>query len=180
MGQQLDLAQLRSGAGLVLYENLAWIPRAAVAAAVPGRVPVDSARPEPRRARNRPHPRGAAHRRPPFVPGTILWGEAYDSEWDATSGGRSLRHEQAFGWANGFAAGRPGKVTLAYGEQWTRWAMLGGALVIWLFVFWRWRRTRVRRDPAERAHAARARRERRQRYDPLADVVDESFWWERV
>ena len=42
MSQQLDLAQLRSGAGLVLYENLAYVP---IAAAVPGRVPVDSPRP---------------------------------------------------------------------------------------------------------------------------------------
>ena len=42
MSEQLDLAQLRSGAGLVLYENLAYTP---LAASVPGRVPVDSARP---------------------------------------------------------------------------------------------------------------------------------------
>ena len=99
----------------------------------------------------------------------------------ATSHGRSLPHEQAFGWANGFVAERPGTVSIVYGAQWTRWAMLGGALVIWLFVVWRWRRTWVRRDPSERARAARARRERRERYDPLADVIDEdAFWWERV
>ena len=117
----------------------------------------------------------------PVGAGTILWGEAYDSEWDATSDGRSLPHEQAFGWANGFVAKRRGTVSIAYAAQWHRWAMLAGALVIWLFVVWRWRRTRVRRDPAERARAARTRRERRERYDPLADVIDEdSFWWERV
>ena len=161
----------------MLYENLAYAP---IASAVPGRVPVDSARPN-RAALETDLSRAVPLTAAPVRAGTILWGEAYDSEWDATSGGRSLRHDQAFGWANGFVAARPGKVAIAYGAQWTRWAMLGGALVIWLFVLWRWRRTRVRRDPAERAHAARARRERRQRYDPLADVVDEeAFWWERV
>ena len=42
MAEQLDLARLRSNAGIVLYENLAYVP---IRAVVPGRVPVDSARP---------------------------------------------------------------------------------------------------------------------------------------
>ena len=73
-------------------------------------------------------------------------------------------------------------MTLEYTDQWQRWAFLGGALVIWLFVIWRWRRTRVRKPRRRDVEAARDRRERRSpRPDPLAEVLDEdAFWWERV
>ena len=59
MSEQLDLAQLRSSAGLVLYENLAYTP---LAASVPGRRAGRLGAPQPRRARNRPRTPGAAHR----------------------------------------------------------------------------------------------------------------------
>jgi type VI protein secretion system component VasK len=71
-------------------------------------------------------------------------------------------------------------VSIAFEAQWVRWAMLGGALVVWLLVIWRWRRTRVRRDPSTRTAATRARRERTTRPDPLAELDDEAYWWERV
>jgi GT2 family glycosyltransferase len=177
LGEQLDLAQLRSSAGVVLYENLAYSP---IRAVVHRRVPVDSARPN--RAAAATDLSGAVPVTSGAAPaGTVLWGEAYDAEWSATRGGRSLRHERAFGWANGFPSTRPGTVSIAYDAQWRRWAMLTGVLVLWLLVVWRWRRTRVRPDPRERAATARTRRERRERYDPLTDVIDEdAFWWERV
>ena len=143
MGAQLDLARLRSSAGLVLYENLAYAP---IRAVVPGRVPVDSARPN-RAALGTDLTDAVAIGSAPVKAGTVLWGEAYDSEWGATSGGTSLRHEQAFGWANGFTLEQRGTVSITYGAQWQRWAALAGSLVIWLFVVWRWRKTRVRRDP---------------------------------
>jgi hypothetical protein len=177
MGQQLDLAQLRSGPGLVLYENLAYAP---IRAVVPGRVPVNS--PRPNRAAlgtdlTDTTPLTAA----PAPAGTVLWGEAYDREWSASSGGRTLRHERAFGWANGFTSTSRGTVSIGYDAQWQRWAMLGGALVLWILVVWRWRRTRVRPDPVTRTTVSRSRRERTERYDPLTDVLDEdAFWWERV
>jgi len=61
----------------------------------------------------------------PVSAGTVLWGEAYDAEWGATvTPGASLRHEHAFGWANGFTLARRGTVSIAYGAQWQRWAML--------------------------------------------------------
>src|SRR5204863_853521 len=120
----------------------------------------------------------------PARAGTVLWGEAYDSQWSASRNGHSLRQQRAFGWGNSFAVSRAGRVSVAYGAQWQRWAALAVALIIWLLVVWRWRRTRVRRDRVARAATARTRRERRERrerYDPLADVLDEdSFWWERV
>ena len=79
-----------------------------------------------------------------------------------------------------YPSNRRGAVSIDYGAQWQRWAMLAGALVLWLLVVRRWRRTRVRPDPAQRA-AVRARRERAERHDPLTDVLDDdAFWWERV
>ncbi len=177
MSAQLDLARLRSSAGLVLYENLAYAP---LRAAVPGDVPVDSPRPN-RAALVTDLSDAVPLESAPVPAGTVLWGEAYDSEWAATRGGTSLRHERAFGWSNGFALGQRGAVSIAYGAQWQRWAMLAGSLLIWLVVAWRWRRTRARRDSGTRATSARRRRERRERYDPLAEVLDEdAFWWERV
>ncbi len=158
MAQQLDLARLRSSRGLVLYENVAYAPiRAAVS---PPALPVDSRRPN-RAAlttdltRAVPLPSDGA-----TAVGTAFWGEAYDSEWKATGNGDTLRHQEPFGWANGFVVDRRATVSIAYEAQWLRWAMLGGALVIWVLVMWRWRRTRVRRDPSTRAIAARQRRER--------------------
>jgi hypothetical protein len=178
MAQQLDLARLRSSAGLALYENLAYAPiRAAVP---PPALPVDSRRPN--RAAlatdlTRAVPLPAQGTTPP---GTAFWGEAHDPEWKATGGGDALRHQESFGWANGFVVDRRADVSITFGAQWVRWAMLGGALVIWLLVIWRWRRTRVRRDPSTRTAVPRARRERTTRPDPLAEFDDEAFWWERV
>jgi hypothetical protein len=116
----------------------------------------------------------------PTARGTAFWGEAYDSEWKATSGGDALRHQEPFGWANGFVVDQRAAVSISYEAQWVRWAMLAGALVIWVLVLWRWRRTRVRRDPSTRNAAQRARRERAVKPDPLAELDDEAFWWERV
>jgi hypothetical protein len=175
MSQQLDLAQLRSSHGLVLFENVAYAPlRASVP---PPRLPVDS--PSPNRAAQSTDLTRATPLTSAAAPGTVLWGEAYDSEWKATAGGDTLRHERAFGWTNGYAVDRRATVALSYEAQWVRWVMLLGALVIWVLVVWRWRRTRVRRNRVARADA-RARRERRGRPDPLAELDDEAFWWERV
>jgi GT2 family glycosyltransferase len=178
MGQQLDFAQLRSSAGLVLYENLDYVP---IRASVPRRVPVDS--PRPNRAALGADLTDAAPLTSSAAPaGTVLWGEAYDADWSASTGGGSLRHETAFGWANGFTLGRRGHVTIAYDAQWQRWAFLGGALVLWILVVRRWRRTRVRRDPVVRSTDVRTRRERRQRRaEPLDELLeDDAYWWERV
>src|SRR5262249_17216435 len=138
MGQQLDFAQLRSSAGLVLYQNLAYVP---LRASIPGRVPVDS--PRPNRAALGADLSAAQPVTPaPARPATVLWGEAYNSEWSASSGDESLRHEKAFGWANGYRLDTRGPVTITYDAQWQRWALLAGALVLWILVVWRWRRTR--------------------------------------
>jgi hypothetical protein len=178
---QLDLARLRSASGLVLYENLAWIPiRASVGRADAGAVPVGLRAPV--RAALGTDLSGAT----PLAsgatapPGVVLWGEAYDSEWTASSSGTALRHVRTFGWANGYRVTSADPVSIEFGEQWQRWAMLGVSLLIWLFVAFRWWRTRVR-VPRLSATQARESRERRARRDFFDDATDEeTFWWERV
>jgi GT2 family glycosyltransferase len=176
MAQQLDLARLRSSPGLELYENLAFAPiRAAIP---PPALPVDSPRPNGAAlttdlSRAVPLPTG------PTAPGTAFWAEAYDAHWKATGDGDALRHQQAFGWANGYVVDQRATVSISFTAQWVRWAMLAGALVLWLLVIWRWRRTRVKRDLTART-VRRQRRERASRPDPLAELDDEAFWWERV
>ena len=52
-----------------------------------------------------PLPTGAA-----APPGIVLWGEAFNSEWKATSSGQTLDHVRAFGWENGYRVTREGTV----------------------------------------------------------------------
>jgi GT2 family glycosyltransferase len=177
MAQQLDLARLRAGPGLALYENLAFAPLRALVP--PPRLPIDSPRPN-RAAQSTDLTRAVPLTSEAPASGTVLWGEAYDAEWHASGNDETLRHQQPFGWANGYPVEGHATVSIAYEAQWVRWAMLGVALIIWLAVVWRWRRTRVRRPRALRGAAARPRRERRERHDAVSEVDDESFWWERV
>ncbi|MEX1008865.1 MAG: hypothetical protein WD271_13600, partial [Acidimicrobiia bacterium] len=118
----------------------------------------------------------------PAAPGVVLWGEAYDTVWEATASetGTSLRHFRAFGWENGYRVTSESSVALAFAHQWQRWTLLGVSLVIWLFVLWRWWRTRVR-SVRPIPESARDRREARLRRDPFAEALDDdTFWWERV
>jgi len=174
---QLDLAQLRTDAGVTLYENLAYAP---ILSVVPDDADVPSNSKSPNLAALGTDISGAK----PVSgtvdqSGTLLWGEANDSAWEATVG-RTLRNTDAFGWANGYPVARRGSVSLEYTDQWQRWAFLGGMALIWLIVLLRWRATRVRRDPGERA-AARERRRRERDDEPFTGAVDdETFYWERV
>ncbi len=106
---QLDLARLRTARGLVLYENLAWFPlRAAVSGADADAVPLGPR--DPIRAAlgadlsgAEPLASGAA-----APPGVVLWGEAYNTQWKASSSGQTLQHVRAFGWENGYRVTREG------------------------------------------------------------------------
>jgi GT2 family glycosyltransferase len=177
---QLDLARLRSQRGLALYENLAWIPLRATltgpaAASVPlgPRDPIRAALGTDLSAAEPLAPGASA------APGVVLWGEAFDREWEATAGSGSPTHTRAFGWSNGYRVTQAGDVEIAFAAQWQRWALLVVALVIWLVVGWWWWKTRVR-TPRPVAEVGE-RRERRVRPDPLAEAVDDdTYWWERV
>jgi hypothetical protein len=179
LAQQLDLALLRSASGLVLYQNLAAAPiRAVVTGSAAGSVPTGAVDPA-RAALGADLSSAQAVGSDPVPAGRVLWGEAYSGDWKASSGTSTLRHQQTFGWANGFVLPRRGRVAITDTAQWERWALLGVSLLIWLAVIWRGWRTRARRDRERRTEPAR-RRERRERSDPLAEFDDEAFWWERV
>jgi hypothetical protein len=135
LGEQLDLVRLEGPPGLELYENRAWIPGAALLprAAVPDAdaaplrpvLAADAARPVFDDARMRP--------------GTVLWSQAYDSSWTASSDGRTLAHRKVFGWANGYELSRPGPVSFSYANQWLRYpvVLLELALIVGAFLLWR-------------------------------------------
>ena len=146
----------------MLYENLAYVARSA--APVPGRRARRLAAPRTAAALGvRPRRRGAARRRRPSAPGTVLWGEAYDSAVGARRRGGTIAAARARR-SDGRTAPRStqrGTVAIALRRA---MAALGDA------------RRRARdlalralalaahpcaRDPAARATAARARRERR-------------------
>ncbi|MET0421805.1 MAG: glycosyltransferase family 2 protein [Acidimicrobiia bacterium] len=180
---QLDLARRPTSRGLVLYENLAWIPlRSVVTADAKRDVPIGSVAPISAALQTDVSAavtpiNGAA----PVAPGLVLWGEAFNGSWEATSGGATLAHRRTFGWSNGYPLDSRGPVSITYTNQWLRWLLLGVSIVIWLFAAWRWWKTRVVRDRTADAAAHRERREREHRPDPLAEVLDDdSYWWERV
>ncbi|MFI5045417.1 MAG: glycosyltransferase [Acidimicrobiia bacterium] len=177
---QLDLARLSTDGGLVLYENLAWIPLAAVVTD-PAADDVPTGAVAPVAAALGTDVASAAKPLGGNVDnGIVLWGEAYNHSWEASGRDGALRHVRTFGWANGYPVTRAeGDVSLAFTEQWARWAMLGVALLVWIAVAIWWWRSRAPRRTSERASSAR--RERAVRPDPLAVVLDEDAdWWERV
>jgi GT2 family glycosyltransferase len=180
LGAQLDLARLRSSAGIVIYENLAWIPLQSVVKAGGNAVPVGS--PDPLRAALGVDVEASPVGSGSVPPGTLLWGEAYDDHWTASGTQGDLRHVETFGWSNGYRVTAAGPVTLSFDAQWQRWALLAAAVVMWVLVGRRWWRTRVRRSRPSRADRARVRRERDEQHeDPFAPAVDDdTYWWERV
>jgi len=145
LGGQLDLARLESPPGLALYENTAWIPTpGTVRPADTDGVPLGSRNPTGAALRadvGRVSPvRGSPSRSAPTGPGLVLWSEAFDRDWSATTGGSALRHVEPFGWANGFATTRHASVSITYDGQLRRYGLIAlqVALVLaLLFVAWR-------------------------------------------
>lgn len=155
--QQLDLARLEAPAGLVLYENTAWIPAAAV-------VPEDDADAVPLDSK---HPNAAAlgsDLAPLFPvpdpteggsavdPGTVLWSEAYDADWKATADGKGLDHVRPFGWENGYVLPDRASVSIRYEGQLRRFGEIAIQVGLWSVVgvvWWRGRRRARRSSEAE-------------------------------
>jgi hypothetical protein len=83
----------------------------------------------------------------------VLWSQAYDGAWSASSNGGSLPHRKAFGWANGYTVPKAGPVSFSYGDQWLRYpaVLIELVLVAGAFLLWRgsarFRRRRRRRRP---------------------------------
>jgi Glycosyltransferase like family 2 len=137
LDDQLDLARLESTSGLVLYENTAWIPnpgtvRPADARDVPLRPgsPTDATlRADIGRVRS---VRGSPSDSEPTGPGIVLWSEANDPDWSASSAGRDLRHVEPFGWANGFDASERASVAIRYDGQLRRYGFIMLQAALWI------------------------------------------------
>jgi GT2 family glycosyltransferase len=151
---QLDLARLESPPGLALYENTAWIPTpGTVRPTDADGVPLGSANPTGAALRadvgGPSAVRGSPSRSAPTGPGLVLWSEAFDRDWSATSGGSTLRHVKPFGWENGFTTTRRGSVSITYDGQLRRYGLIVLQVAIvtaLLLVVWRSRATRRLRD----------------------------------
>ena len=176
---QLDLARLGSPPGLVLYENQSWIPaRAVVTGSGADEVPVDS--PDPLEAAAAVDLAGARRLGGTVPAGTVLLGEAFDDGWSAASGGRTLEHERAFGWTNGWPLASRGQVSVAHSGQGTTYVLLALQLLLWIagLVWW----TRGRRKARIETRAARTERRRRERepksdfFEDLSLANDDDFW----
>jgi hypothetical protein len=150
LASQLDLARLEAPPGLALYENTAWIPTpGTVRRADADRVPLGSTNPTGAALRadvgRVTGVRGSPSDSAPTGPGLVVWSEAFDTDWSATAGGKTLRHIRPFGWANGFSATERGSVSINYDGQLRRYGLMGlqAALVLALLVVaWRSRATR--------------------------------------
>jgi GT2 family glycosyltransferase len=155
---QLDLARLEAPAGLALYENTAWIPTpGTVRSANVDRVPLGSKNPTGAALRadvGRVNAvRGSPSASAPTGPGLVLWSEAFDGDWSATVGGKTLRHVKPFVWANGFDARARGSVSIDYGGQLRRYGMIVLQVVLvvaFLVVVWRSSASRRARPPRVR------------------------------
>ncbi len=153
LADQLDLVRLRTARGLVVYENLAWIPVRAVVPEGSGRVPMQADDPTIAALRSdvdRARPLRTGRRAPS---GTVVLAERYDARWHAATDRGDLRHGEAFGWSNGYSLQRPAAVDLDFSGQWLRWALVAFQFGIWALAISRWRRTRGRRPaPATLEH----------------------------
>jgi hypothetical protein len=167
LARQHDLIRRRTEAGIVLYENTAWIPiRAALsgssadAALAPKQAPLTSAI----RSDLAPAPPvvGPLDRSSVVPEGALMWGEAADASWRATANGRTLPRNSAFGAANAYRVSSPKRIALSNSWQWTRWVIVALQVGLWLIVLAIVTRYRVqarRRAQSSSVDAAPAPRE---------------------
>jgi hypothetical protein len=96
--------------------------------------------------------RGSPSDSAPTGPGLVLWSEAFDGDWSATVGGKTLRHVKPFRWANGFTASERGSVSINYDDQLRRYGLIAlQVLLVLTFLFVAWRSGAARRARAPRA-----------------------------
>jgi hypothetical protein len=157
LADQTDLVPLGTEPGLVLYENAGWAAtRATVGTGDGANARVDAD--DPVRAALLAELAGAdpvtgpLRQSAPTGPGTLLWAEAYDPEWEASGVGGDLEHVKAFGISNGYVVSERGRVALHYRGQLPRSLAIAGQAALWVVVAVAWWLLRGGRRPG---HAAR-------------------------
>jgi hypothetical protein len=187
LGEQLDLARLHAPAGLILYENTAWVPeRAQITGSAAAHVPTGNVDPSRSALVTDLSASAVPLRSRPVPSGTTLLGQAQNTDWKATAGGTALRHEKAFGWSNAFPVPTRSTVSLTFDGQSNHNLLLLAGAVPWIILFLVWWLMR-RRDRSRRRAAASARREervtrQRVRAERMAapDMDFEDDFWSRV
>ena len=144
LGRQRDIALEQQQAGVAIYRNLLWLPRAALApVGLPEEVVAD------------PNPsslmlvdwmggRGIPARSPSRFTGElprtshsqILLGDNHNSGWRATAGDTRLERSEAFGWSNRFELepNAAGEVRVYFAQHWIRFLWLFLQVIILLAV----------------------------------------------
>lgn len=164
---QLDLARLRSEAGLVIYKNESWAPARATTTVD---VPTGAVAPLPSAATT--DLVGAELLGDEPVPaGTALLAEAFDDGWSATGDRRALEHGAAFGWVNAWEHPDEATVAISHDGQGRRYLLLGVELVAWIVALVWWTRGRGRERGAR---LERLRQERLRAAPRPSDFVRES------
>ncbi|MFO7590648.1 MAG: hypothetical protein R6X23_07085, partial [Acidimicrobiia bacterium] len=183
LADQLDLARLRSDAGLVLYENESWAPATAVVTGADAdKIPVapPAARPVSLSAAAATDLTGAAPLGGGSVPpGRILDAEAYDAGWQASGSDGVLDHAEAFGVVNTWENPDAQPVSITHDGQTTRNVLCAAQVAIGVLALVWWGLGRRRARSARMGRARQERRERaEQRSDPLAALGadDDDFW----
>jgi GT2 family glycosyltransferase len=140
--RQLDLSLTHTDEAGTVYQNEAWMPRAAVVPRGNSNVKVDGK--APLAAALQSDPTGAravgvsgAHLQP-AGPGTLLWSEASNDNWRAaTARGTRPRHD-AFGWTNAFTLPRHEASTMHYDGDMLRSLLLFLELGAWIVLAAAW------------------------------------------
>jgi hypothetical protein len=143
LDDQTDLLRLGTDPGIVLYENAAWAPtRALVAEDSAADLPLDSR--DPLRAALRTDLAGAdaisgaVTDSSPTGPGTVLWSEAFDDQWDARARGETLDHVEPFGITNGYVLPERASVSITYEGQMRRYIELAVQAALWVVLVAAW------------------------------------------
>jgi hypothetical protein len=136
LGEQLDLAVARAESGIVVYENLAWVPALAI-------VPPESAESvptgdvDPATAALRADIEGVEpvlgprHATEDAGPGRLLWAEGYDDGWSATQRGEELAHLRSHGWANAWDVPGSGPIDVSFDGGLARPALVVVEVLLW-------------------------------------------------
>jgi hypothetical protein len=138
--------RLGTDTGLVLYENAAWAATRATVDEDDADLPLDSR--DPLRAALRTELDGAGSVKGSLSdssstgPGTLLWSEAFDSDWEASASGQGLDHVEPFGFSNGYVLPERASVSITYEGQLRRYLALALQAVVWVGVAALWWRTR--------------------------------------
>jgi GT2 family glycosyltransferase len=171
---QLDLARLGSEPGLILYENLSWVPARGVVGQN-ARVSVPIGDVDPLRSSVSVDLTRAKAAEGSTPAGTLLLAEGYDEGWSATVDGRALPHGRAFGYTNAFTNDQRGEVVFEHSGAPRRQGLLLVQAALWIaaITWWSW----GRRKAAKRRVRA-PREERRERRRPVDDfeLGDDDFW----